>query len=60
MPVKVRYILSYNGNDCEIECTKGTPLNYVWNCYKGYYLPGSVVTLIDDKGHSETFMRGMC
>lgn len=57
---KVTYKAMYNGLSFDILTWKGTPLNVIWNFYKGYYLPGSVVTLINDEGHSEKFLRGMC
>ena len=60
MPVKTQYSLTCNGIVCQIDCWKGTPLAKVWNEYKGYYLPGSMVTIADDEGNSKTFIRRMC
>ena len=57
---KVSYIATYNGNSYEIECWKGTPIAKVWNSQKYWYLPGSIVSITDDKGNSKTFMKGMC
>ena len=56
---RVVYKAKYKGNEFEIECWAGTPLDIVWDSQKSWFLPGSEVTITDNHGNSKTFMRGV-
>ena len=58
-PKLVAYIATYNNNSYEIFCWEGTTLGQVWNNQKYWYLPGSVVTIRDNRGKSKTFVKGL-
>lgn len=57
---KVWYTAVYKNNLYQVQCWKGTTLGQLWNELKQYYLPGSLVLLADDTGHSKVFIKGMC
>ena len=59
-PKIVTYMAVYRGNMYDILCWEGTTLGQVWNDRKEFYLPGDIVTITDNLGHSKTFMKGMC
>lgn len=58
-PKKVFYKATHNGISYEFECWEGATLGQAWNILKRMYLPGAVVTIEDDRGHSKKFIRGM-
>ena len=58
-PKKVMYTATHNDISYQFECWEGTTLGQAWNTLKGLYLPGSVVTIEDNYGHSKRFIRGL-
>lgn len=56
---RVIYIGTYKGNNYEIECWAGTPLDLIWASQKEWFLPGSEVTITDNHGNSKTFIKGV-
>ena len=57
---RVIYRATYKNSTFDILCWEGTPLSMVWNSQKCWFLPGSVVTIKDNHGNAQEFMRGLC
>lgn len=58
-PRKVMYTATHNDISYQFECWEGTTLGQAWNSLKGLYLPGSIVTIEDNHGHSKRFTKGL-
>ena len=56
---RVNYIVCRDNKRAAVPALDGTSLGYFWNQIRSYYLPGQIVTIIDNYGNSQTFIRGV-
>ena len=59
MQDRVVYKGLFHNNIFDIYCYEGETLGAVWNREKQWFLPGSRVTISDNHGNVQTFMRGV-
>ena len=57
MVFKRKFTVTHGGRSYILEADSWTTLDLAWASQKCWFMPGSIVTITDDKNNSKTFVK---